>query len=573
MTRIPIRACARFAAFALLCAVVSAHASAATLRAWFDRTSMQLGETATLNIEADAADSAQPDFSALNQDFDLHGTQSSQQVSIVNGASSSKTLWAVALEPKRAGTISVAPIKVGNAQTNPLVLDVLAATPAAGPKAEGDVFLEITAEPLTPYVQQEVRYTTKLYFAVDLGGGSLADPKADGLGVKQLGQDKSYDANVGARHYKVIERHYALTPERSGAIDIPAITFRGTALSASDPMGFFRGGRNVSARSEPVHLDVKVKPADWTDSPWLPAASLLLKDETALPDEVRVGDPITRTIRLQAKGLGHEQLPDLSLAKPEGAEIYPDKADMRTRDDGEWLYGERVQKFAFVPDRAGTLTIPGVEVHWWDTHNDRAEVAQLPAKTITVLAAAGAAAAPEPGAAAASASTAAPSGVSSPAPAASTSASRRHLRTWKALAIVGFALWLSTLALWWHSRRRGGVVAAASAPAVDSSSQRAAFLRACSLGEFAAAERALVAWARGERADVRNLGELAARLGDPAQVAALADLQRTRYAGAPVQGLGGRLQQAFKGGLAWRDQASVRNGEASALPSLYPQRD
>lgn len=571
MTRNSILACARFAVFALLCAMVSAHASAATLRAWFDRTSMQLGETVTLNIEADAADGGQPDFSALNQDFELHGTQSSQQVSIVNGASSSKTLWAVALEPKHAGTISVAPIKVGNAQTNPLTLDVLAASAASVPKADGDVFLEVTAEPLTPYVQQEVRYTTKLYFAVDLGGGSLTDPKADGLGVKQLGQDRSYDANVGARHYKVIERHYALTPERSGAIDIPAITFRGTALSASDPMGFFRGGRNVSARSEPVHLDVKAKPPEWTDSPWLPAASLLLKDETALPDEMHVGDPLTRTIRLQAKGLGHEQLPDLDLAKPDGAEIYPDKADMRTRDDGEWLYGERVRKFAFVPDRAGTLTIPGVEVHWWDTLNNRAEVAQLPAKTITVLAAAGTAAAPGPGATAAPASNAAPGSVAA-APAASTNAPRRHLRIWKALAVVGFALWLSTLALWWHSRRRMRVTAV-PVPVVDSSSNRAAFLRACSLGEFAAAERALVAWARSERADVRNLGELAGRLADPAQAAALTDLQRTRYAGAPGQGLGGRLQQAFKGGLAWRDQAAARQDETSALPALYPRRD
>ncbi|MEP7096944.1 MAG: BatD family protein [Dokdonella sp.] len=571
MTRTSIRECARFAMFALLCVVMTAHASAAPLRAWFDRPSMQLGETVTLNIEADATDSAQPDFSALNKDFDLHGTQSSRQVSIVNGATSSTTLWAVALEPKHAGTIGVAPITVGNAQTNPLTLDVLAAAPATAPKANGDVFLEATAEPLTPYVQQEVRYSTKLYFAVDLGGGSLADPKAEGLGVKQLGQDKTYDATVGTRRYKVIERHYALTPERSGAIDIPAITFRGTALNAGDPMGFFRGGRNVSARSEPVHLDVKAKPVQWTAGPWLPAASLLLKDETPLPDEVHVGDPITRTIRLQAKGLAHEQLPDFGIAKPNGAELYPDKADSRTRDDGEWLYGERVQKFAFVPDRAGTLIIPGVEVHWWDTQNNRAEVAQLPEKTITVLAAAGAAAVPAAGGVAAPESVSAPSTIA-PAP-ISKATSRHRLRIWKALAIVGFVLWLSTLALWWRSRRRMRAMSVASARVVDSSSQRAAFLRACSLGEFAAAERALVAWARGERADVRNLGELSSRLGDRAQTAALADLQRTRYAGEPVQGLAQRLEKAFKGGLVWQGHAPARDGEASALPSLYPSRD
>ena len=573
MTRTSIRSCVRFAAFALLFAGGCAHASAATLRAWFDRDTMQLGETVTLNIEADAANTAQPDFSALTQDFDLHGTQSSQQISIVNGSSAAKTLWAIALEPRHAGRISVAPITAGNAQTNPLQLNVLAASAAAAPKADGDVFLDISVDPLTPYVQQEVRYTLKLYYALDLGGGDLSEPKADGLGVKRLGQDKSYAAAVGARHYRVLERHYALTPERSGAIDIPAIVFRGTALNATDPMSFFRGGRNVNAHSDPVHLDVKPKPAAWTTSPWLPAASLLLKDESELPAEVHVGDPITRTVRLQTKGLGHEQLPELSLAKPDGAEIYPDKPDTRTRDDGEWLYGERVQKFAFVANRAGSLTIPAVEVHWWDTENDRAEVAQLPAKTITVLAAPGAAAASGPGVGATPESGSAPSSVPASAEAPPpTRAARHRLRIWKALASVGFALWLITLALWWRSRR--GVTVAKIAPTVapGTSSQRAAFLRACSLGEFAGAERALLAWARSERAIVRNLGELAKRLGDPMQQGALTDLQRARYAGVPSQGLASRLQHAFKGGLAWRDEPASRVA-ASALPALYPERD
>ena len=550
-----------------------AHASPATLKAWFDRGSIRLGETVTLNVEAESSAAAQPDFAALNQDFDLHGTQSSQQISIVNGSRSAKTLWAIALEPKHAGTINVAPIKVGGAQTNPLQLDVMPATAATTPQAGADVFLEVSAEPLTPYVQQEVRFSTKLYFAVNLGGGTLTDPKADGLGVKQLGKDKSYDATVAGRHYQVIERSYALTPERSGALDIPAITFRGTALDRNDPMGFFRGGRDVSARSAPVHLDVKAAPAQWSNGPWLPAASVLLQDETALPDQVHVGDPVTRTIRLQAKGLGYEQLPDIDLAKPEGAEIYPDKPDSRTRDDGQWVYGERVQKFAFVPDRAGTLTIPGVEVHWWNTDSDRAEVAQLPPKTITVLPASGTAAAAGTGVSAVPAPAVTPSRAVASAPALVRSASKFRLRMWKTLAIIGFALWLGTLVFWWYTRHRTRVDRTAPIVDVQPSAQRAAFLRACSLGEFAAAERALIAWARSERAHLRNLGELASQLDDTAQVATLADLQRTRYAGAPVQGLAMRLQKAFKNGLAWRNTAAVRARSKSALPSLYPGRD
>jgi hypothetical protein len=328
---------------AALCVSLLASADdKAGVRAWLDRDSMHLGETVTLNVEAEGSTGGQPDFSALASDFNVLGTQSSQQVSIVNGARSAKTLWAVGLEPKREGSITIAPIALGQAQTAPIHLSVLPATSAAQ-QPGGDLFLEATAQPLDPYVQQQVRYTVKLYYAFDLTDGNLGEPKADGIATQRIGQDKQYIATIGTRRYHVLERHYALTPERSGAIEIPALAFRGSVLDASDPAAFFGRGRSVSARSDALHLEVKPKPASWTQPTWLPAASLLLQDQGELPTEVHVGEPITRTISMQAQGLGYEQLPELQLAAPEGAEMYPDKADTRTRDDGEWLYGERVR--------------------------------------------------------------------------------------------------------------------------------------------------------------------------------------------------------------------------------------
>ncbi|MFC4822164.1 BatD family protein [Dokdonella ginsengisoli] len=559
-------------AMTLAFACVSAFADTPAVRAWLDRDTIQVGETVTLNVEAQAGVGTQPDFSALKQDFNLLGTQSSQQISIVNGVSQSKTLWAVGLEPKHEGRVEIPSFAVGKATTAPLQLTVLAQQARAQGKAGDDVFLETSAEPLAPYVQQQVRYTVKLYYAFDLTDGNLNEPQADGVAVQRLGQDKSYIATIGARRYHVVERHYALTPERSGIVEVPALLFRGNALDAGDPTGFFSRGRAVGARSEAVQLNVKPRPAEWTDPTWLPAASLLLKDEGELPGEVRVGDPVTRTIRLQAQGLGYEQLPELALSAPAGAEIYPDKTDTRTRDDGEWLYGERVRKFAFVPNRPGTLTVPGLKVRWWNTAQDRAETAELPPRTITVLpAAAGApSSAPAAGQVPAAPERATPAPAAAPGPALPS----RQASTWpwRMLSALGFGLWLLTLALWWWSRRRASPTTAAPVPSNDASAQRAQFLRSCSLGEFAGAERALIAWARRERPDVRNLGELASRLEPGAQREALADLQRVRYAGGSTQGLAMRLQTAFKSGLAWADRP-VRRPREVALPALYPERE
>jgi len=545
---------------AVLVLVPIAHAAP---RAWLDRGTVEIGESVTLNVEVEGSGADAPDFSPLEADFRVLGTQSSRQVSLVSGRATAKTLWAVGLEPRRQGTIGIPALRVGSESTAPLRLEVRSATGAATAGARGDVFIEVRAEPPDPYVQQQVRYTVKLYSAQDLTDGNLAEPEAEGVVVRRLGQgqDTSFFATVGGRRYRVYERHYALTPERSGSVEIAPLAFQGSALVGGDPTGFFNRGRRLSAVSEAVTLQVRPRPATAPAGAWLPAASLQLQDQEPVAGEVHVGEPITRVVRLRAQGLAFEQLPELALPAPAGSEIYPDKAETRTRDDGEWLHGERVRKFAVVPGAAGQLELPEMRIGWWDTTTDRPAVAVLPARTIRVLPAAGGDARPPRGGVAGSAADAALAVAPGPAD--------RSLRLWQAMAAVAFLLWLGTLALWrWRRPRRAQPVATGDHPAT--SSARADFLRACSLGDLAAAEHALCRWAHGKRPDVRTTGSLAAIVVDPRQVQALVDLERARYAGADSAGLAGRLAEAFRQGPAW--PAEPGPAAISPLAPLYPER-
>ncbi|MBN8482897.1 MAG: protein BatD, partial [Xanthomonadales bacterium] len=414
-------------------------------RAWLDRDTMQVGETVTLNVEVEGGAAGEPDFSSLAADFNLLGTQSSRQFNMSNGQSTSKNVWAIGLEPKHAGTIDIPALAVGALRTTLLQLTVLPAAAGAQGKAGDAVYVEVTAEPLAPYVQQQLRYVVKLYYAVDLTEGTLEEPAADGIVVNKLGRDRQYAATVGERRYRVLERHYALVPERSGRLTLPPIAFRGSALDSSDPTGFFRRGRALSARSDAVDLEVRPKPAQWGAAPWLPAASLELADDGSLPNEVAIGEPVTRTVRLRAQGLGYEQLPELAFEAPAGSELYPDKAETQTRDDGSWLYGERTRKFAFVPTRAGTLVLPSIEVAWWDTVHDRRVTAVLPAHELKVTAAA-ATAAITPDATPAAAPAATPVTVAWPQ-----ANDGPSVRLWRATALIALALWLLTSLAWWRA--------------------------------------------------------------------------------------------------------------------------
>jgi len=549
-------------------------AAAAEARAWLDRNSMHMGETVTLNVEITGDTGAgQPDLSALRGDFEMLGTQSSSSVNIVNGQTSAKLLWAVGLQPKHAGKIAIPSFAVGGAHTEPLTLDVLSAATGAVGKSGDDLFVQVEATPRSPFVQQEVRLTVKLYYALSLIDGNLEDPKATGLVVRKLGQDSNYVGDVDGRRYRIVERHYAASAENSGTLEIPPIVFRGRGLDPGDMNSFFSRGRGVSAQSEPIALDVRARPQGSGPDMWLPAQSLALSAE-GIADAAtgHVGEPLTLTLRLKAQGLAFEQLPELKLPKIDGAQVYPDKETTQNRDDGSWIYGQRERKFAIVPTQAGTLSLPAVSVAWWDTTQNRAQVAETAAQTINILPALGTTA-QEPARTAAATPTPAPA---APIAAPIGSSSDADLRRWQLLAGVGFGLWLLTIGVvMWVWRRRGASERAAAAlravqppPGAGTHELRSASAR----GDLKAVARALLRRAQRDRPALRNLGELARAVSDPVQAALVAELERARY-GASLgaesdAALARRIGEAFARGPTFAP--TVPTASHAVLPALYP---
>lgn len=358
-----------------------------------------------------------------------------------------------------------------------------------------------------------------------------------------------------------------MIPQRAGEIDIAPLAFHGRAMAADDFSSFFGGGQTVQARSATLRMQVRTRPqAARGSGPWLPARQLALSLE-GLPasGRVQVGEPLTLTLSEQATGLPFEALPEPDLPPLDGVQVYPDKPQGSTRDDGQWLHGTRSRKFAVIPQRAGSLTIPEITLHWWNVGSDRAETARIPSRTLTVTA---------------GGSTNTPASVVPVAPATAGSAPEQTSTVvaatqasprWRVLAVLGFALWLLTLAavgVWFWRRRRQ--VDATSAPRRADSSRRLrnVFLHAVRAGDVQAQAAALLAWARSERPSLRSLGDLDAALDSPAQRNAVAALQRARYAVAGELPDRDRLAVAFTKGLHWRRSAPPAE---SPLPPLYPR--
>lgn len=545
-------------------------AHAANAHATIDRDSVALGETVTLNlrIQGDAGNSTMPDLSVLNGDFDVMGTSQSSSLSIVNGAATSELTLGIELRPRHAGLLTIPPMDIAGSRTAALRVNVTSAAQAPPGSTTGnrDVFMESQIEPDHAYVGQQLSYVVRLFIGTPISNGAIDTLQVNGLQVSQNGDDLNYVVERGGRRYRVLERRFALVAQHAGQFDIPALNFQGVAFDPSDPDTFFGARKPLSAQAPGVSFNVKPTPADWGNTAWLPARSLNLT-LAGLPGEkesVRVGQPLNLTMTLQATGLPAAALPALSLPPMDGATVYPDKVLTTDRNDGPWAVGQRQQAFAIVPTRAGTLSIPATTVKWWDVLNNRAAVAEVPARQFTVLPAIGATDVhtANPAVAATTAAGHASTDLLSPVAAES---------PWRWIALGSFGLWLLSMIGWllWRRRRRQPAAARASADGpVSAREAQQTFLQAARAGDSAVQARTLLAWARTERPTVLHLGDLSSMLADEKQRAAIATLQQRNYATGVAAGNDPGLSEAFVRGFHWRVQGG--KSEDVDLPPLYP---
>lgn len=524
-----------------------------------DRSRIGMGETVTLNIEVGEGDADTPDLSPLSADFVVLGTSTNHSLSIVNGRREAHAILGIALRPRREGHLTVPSLVIGSQKTQPLELDVEPAGHDAPSNADAPVQLEAKVDPAQAYVGQQIDYTLRLYFT-NLADGNLGDPAAEGAEVRRVGQDANYQTMRGNRRFNVVERHYAIFPQRAGTLDVQPPAFQGTVVDPNDMGAFFGSGSPVSAVAEKLSVEVRGRPAGAADGAWIPARALKLAlDGLPADGKAVVGQPLTLTMRLDAVGMPYEALPALSLPKLEGADIYPDKAVTGGSTNGSWVTGRRQQSFAVVPTRAGTLHIPETTLHWWNVVTDKAEVATIPAHDIDVA----------PGSGAAGTKPTPPSASAPTAPSSAPPVVTAAGHPWQWLFIGMALLWVLTLVAWWLTSRRRPVVAPTSSPApppLRDGPAREAFMQAVGQGDAASIERALLAWAKVHRSDVRSLGALSTLLRDGPQREGIAMVQRARFAGGEWQA--GALKDAFAKGFDWKPSAGA---DESSLPPLYPR--
>lgn len=559
----------------LLATVVCPAAWAAIITVSLDRNPVPLNESFSVIFSADAEPDGDPDFSPLAADFEILNQGHSSQISVENGRYAKRITWQLQVMAKRAGTLQIPAIAFGADRSNPFSVTVTNGAVRSRQGAEASIFVETEAEPKNPYVQAQVILTVRVLSRVAFTG-DLEQPQVGDAIVEKLDEDREYMALRDGVQFKVNERRYVLFPQKSGSLTIGPVNL--TAQMGGGSFGpFFRSsGRQQRLHSDPLTLEVRPIPPRFKGKQWLPAAKLDLT-ESWQPASLKapMGEPVTRTLNIQADGASIGMLPDLGDQDQPTAELkhYPDQPVTREDKTGAGLSSQRSQKTAFIAGKPGSYRLPAIEIPWWNTVTDTMEVARLPAQTLTALPTAQTVAPePEPPAApkpvpnvAGSDRPVEPGGGGSPPP-----PGRDPLWFW--LALLFGAGWLLTALAWWQFSLRGRPAPAASTDAgAGATGPRLikALEKACATNDAGAARKALERWADFRWPQSSAADAVEARLGGIIGPE-LRDLNRCLYAPSGAIWQGGALWQGFQRYLdGEKAHDTVRANPSGGLEPLH----
>jgi hypothetical protein len=371
-----------FVAFFL--ALLTTSPSWAKLTATADRTLLDSNETLQLTVRFDAQVlSSEPNFDVLQRDFKILSNNRQQQYSMINGRTESYTDWKLTLQPKRIGRLLIPSIKFKKDISDAVEITVRKASPS---NATGQpVYTETLIDKSAVYLQEQLLLTHRLYTSIQLTDLSIEELVIPGAIVQKSGQNQ-FRKRIGNRDYIVVEMAYAVFPQTSGKLDIPAIGISAYQVGNNSQNSFFRSrGNQLIRNTQSKIIDVMAKPAHIDADQWMPSSQLQLNQQwSSSLDQLVVGEPITRTITISAKGLTGSQILPLSL-KPSGDyKVYPDQAQLDEQVGSDGVTGIRRESLALVPNRQGEIVLPEISVRWWDTVNQRMQTATLEAIRLDV---------------------------------------------------------------------------------------------------------------------------------------------------------------------------------------------
>ena len=480
-----------------------------------DRNPVRVNESFQLFFETDSSVDGDPDFSPLQQYFQILNTSQSNNISIINGKYQRSQKWTLLLMPEKEGDFVLPAIKFGKDESELFRVTVKPASQSSAPGSGGLIF-ELTSDDIPHYVQSQVIVTMRLMSDSNISGYQMGDLVIENMDVviEPLGEVKQYQTRLDDKPYLVLERQFALFPQQSGTLNIGPILaevqYGSRSRSIFDP--FQSSGKLKRISSGKLSLEVLAKPESFNAPFWFPSTAVNLRaDWRGELSNLIAGEPVTRIISLTAEGLTAAQLPDLLQVDVAGIKQYPDKPVFEDKRSSQGITGIRQQRTAIIPTGAGRYTLPEITIPWWNLETGKQEIARLPARTIEVNRAVNEAVVSQPK------TDLIP--VLSGDPVKSVDVQPESDSYWVWISLLLAVGWAASLLAWWVMRSGFNWRRAESTDSVEVGLREAKkdLHRACVSNHASQARSALLSWANAVAVNrsFNNLNQVTRYFGDP----------------------------------------------------------
>ncbi|WP_261844361.1 BatD family protein [Aliamphritea ceti] len=354
---------------------------AASLEAKVDRNRIALGDSLTLTVVAEGSVDGEPDFGLLEPFFDVINRAVGRNTSIVNGDITRTVKWRLILNPRQKGTLVIPAFELDGIRSEAITIEVTEPPPLTD--STDDLRVELHLDKSEVFENEQLIVTRRLLYGIAVGGLEMQPFELPDAQIIELG-DNQYETTRDGRRFGVYEVAYAVFPRKVGVLDI-------LAQSLEIQVGRRNLLNNRSAQKVRLEMGaetvkVKARPAGFTQADWLVANKLDLSEGwSQLPEQIRLGESLTRTITLATVGAAPEQLPTLELADITGVNIYSEPLQNTEDNTSRGVIHARQRSLAIVPVQEGQIEIPELVVKWWNSTENREELARLPARSIEVL--------------------------------------------------------------------------------------------------------------------------------------------------------------------------------------------
>jgi hypothetical protein len=365
---------------------------AASATASVDQNVVAADEVFTLSITVSgASDAVAPDLSRL-RGFDVISTGESRSISMVNGATSIQTVYDYVLRPQSQGSKTIPSIQVraggqvlrtnpvsvqvmaprGGASSAPPTLPMPSIPPSGTQQGRGDdVFVRCTVDKKQAYVGEQILLTFSLYYATQLGSADYDPPGTEGFRTQPLPAPPARYEVVNGRQYVLKQDLKLLFPTAPGTRTITPAKVQYTA-------GFWDPTPRTLT-TDPITIQVARLPEAGKPASFSGVVGHLDVDAHVDHDTIRMGEAATLTVAVSGWGnLDAMEAPKLAL--PAGLRQYQSSEHREVQPqplgDGFRMGGEALFDDVIIPTTVGDLTVPPVEVGYFDPETGRYDIAR-----------------------------------------------------------------------------------------------------------------------------------------------------------------------------------------------------